>query len=531
MNKYFINTYITAGFCGSTNEILRTLILTDSYFCHAAVNSITLSDAQTGLKLFLTDTDWKNIDNAIEMITNVQKIKRSYFYRTITNKSINRIIVAFRGALHARLLLLISTNVPNRNWLHELNHFMSILPEDWYKQLRRKIAEELIDHYWDAYEILSENDIRQLKFRKESYKIFSKKMLNLLKHYLTLKESAPKPASEQNNDFFSHKTNKVRLQCLVESYLADPDPSKPRWEQYLRKNWKEYNPKVSLTDSVMQQIAYLLVLDTNANPKTRKFHTNSERYFKALGIAIRSKRIQNIYQETTIRTLVLNRTIAMVVSLLDPEFSDSEKTHAMQTDEVVDDILAYLSYMNYVSTEAENDDIIEILDNYLENGYFNRTSLRLLYRSREVWRQSYLDMKEFLSHRNKAVSVLNDKIDEMETSLAKANYDSLKRFVLELDRGSFGCRLGQMYRCAKGYDTFSVQDAIQMFNILFDQLNNMGIKPVAEEFLNQRLLEENELFDQCISESSEITKGTHTLYYPGWSINGSTVALPIYKTK
>lgn len=543
MEKFYVNAFIAGGFCGTPREVLRVLIMIDADFCHAAACNGRLSDALQNMKLSLSSTDWKNVDDAAQMITDALKKRRSFYYRTLAGRKIDMASVAFRGAIHARLLLLVSTDIPNKNWKKELENFVSDLRSDWYPHLRRQVINAYIDDYWNAYKVLTPSNIQHLNSQKNSYKSFSKKMLDILKHLQELNDNPPlqqcfnaktpssrwdKPtagqAGERNNSFFSNKIYRVPLQCLIETYLENSASSKQEWNQYLYDNWKTYYPEIPLTDDMKRQINHLLALDDNS--RLKRVNTNFERYFKALGFLIRTGDIQKIHQDAIIRTLVLNRTVAMVVSLLDPDKADTK-----QVDEVVDDIIAYLSYMNYVSNEAEDEDLIDILDAYLENGRFNRTSLQLLSNCREIWQQSYHNMKDFLDHRNKAVSVLNDKIEEMETSLAKANYNSLKHLILELDRGSFGYRLGQMYRCAMGYDTFTAEEAAMMLKVLFNQLNNMGIKPLAGESLNQTLHEEDSLYEECIPESPEKTQGPRTLLYPGWTINGSTIALPIYKIK
>ena len=140
-------------------------------------------------------------------------------------------------------------------------------------------------------------------------------------------------------------------------------------------------------------------------------------------------------------------------------------------------------------------------------------------------------MKEYLNNKNKAVATLNNRIDEMENSLAKANYDSLKKLVLILDRGGFGYQLGELYRFAHSMDDISIEKAKELVASFFDQLNNIGIKPVAAEKLNQVLDERDELYKASIPVYKEETEGVRVLSYPGWSIEKSVVALPVYRIK
>ena len=366
-------------------------------------------------------------------------------------------------------------------------------------------------------------DLQQLKSDSASYEQFSEQMLFVLEHLL----STESKQTVSDNDFLMSKINRTAFQCMVEAYLIMAEaPSEAEWNRYLNKNWEVYFPSLKLTSKRREQINDILELDSNNAQWKKQLTSNFQRYSKALGVAICNGNIQKIRSDSYIRSLTVHRTVAMVVSLIEPE-----NAYIKQIDEIVGDIIAYLSYVNYIPDKAEEADIMEILDTYLENGRFNTDSVRLLNTYKQNWKQSYQNTREFLNQRNRAVSVLNDKIDEMEVSLAKANYDTLKQLIIELDRGSFGYQLGKMYRLAFGIDTVSVDELVSILKILFHQFNNMGIKPVAENQFGQELYKDSLLYKESIPEIVNEDSKPRILLYPGWSLNGTVIAQPVYKAK
>lgn len=542
MERYYSETLKRNGLVGGNDEVLRALIIIDSICCKMVYNRERSNTWWTTLNKELSVLSWSDPNNINVVVEDVLKNTRKYFYLLLKGHTINSFANSFRITVHTYLLYLISTQVVNREWKEGIENYTSELKPSWHRKIRNEIIDVYIDNYWNIKKSLSEADFIKIEELGKVFKVISREMKKILISVHNLDQgniidnSQPIQRYLGTPHYFKEKKpfvnlqskeNRIQLQCMIEEYLSiNSNSTENGWNQYLVNNWEKYFPEVELSTGMQLEIKELLGLGQEHNSRTRGNIANYKRYFKALGIVICNGNIQKIRSESVIRSLVLNRTVAMTVSLLDYTKADKKNP-----EEVTQDILAYLSFINYVTNKAEEDDIVESLGLFIENGRFTAASIKTISQHYEMWKKSFNEMKEYLNGRNKVVSVLNDKIDEMESSLAKASYNTLKRFVIDLDRGDFGYQLGKLYRFSIGMDSLTIDEVRKLVCTYFGQLNNMGIKPIATDLLNSELDVNDDIYTLCIPYSLDQSIGSRILVYPGWTVNGSVVASPVYQIK
>lgn len=542
MEKYYYKILKQNGLVGGNDEVLRALIIIDSVSCKMIYSQEKSSTWWTTFHKELSALSWSNPNNINVVVEDLLKNTRKYFYLLLKGRVIDSFRNSFRATVHTYLLYLISQNVVNRKWKEEIENYTSELKSNWYRTIRIEIIDEYINDFWNIKKSLSEADLKSIAKLEKVFETISRDMKEILisvynsdqeeiiNNSQLIQPYFEKPLNfKEKNQYLDlqSKESRLRLQCMIEEYLSiTSNSTENSWNQYLANNWKKYFPEIKLSARILLEIKELLGLDQEHSLKTRGNIANYKRYFKALGIIICNGNIQKIRSDSVIRSLVLNRTVAMTVSLLDYTKADKKNP-----EEVIQDILAYLSYINYVTNQAEEDDIVEILGLFMENGRFNACSIETISLYHEIWKKSFNEMREYLNGKNKAVSVLNNKIDEMESSLAKASYNTLRRFVIDLDRGDFGYQLGKLYRFSIGMDPLTIDEVRDLICMYFDQLNNMGIKPIAADLLNCELDVNDDIYTFCTPYSLDQSIGIRTLVYPGWTVNGSTVVSPVYKIK
>lgn len=546
MGKQDVEIYKLSGNIKDKNSAVRMSVLADCVCCETICEKQKENELKKNLAEKVLNGEQKDSSITLQdILDNYIKKKRKYYFLLITGKKVSSFAYSFRGTINTRLLYLISQNVSNLYWKKELEKFTSRFRESWFRQVRNDIIDEYVNEFWSAKKILTDSDMVYLHGMGAKLEELSNIYSSLLEKAYRKDAGVPEveekkenpvirkteeskiPEVQEKRAFFSSKENKISLQCMTEYYLSTTEKSTEQtWNQYLSNSWKRFFPGIDLSDAIIDELNEMMRMAQYNNVRDKNTSSGFLRYIKALGVVIRNGNLQNIRSDSVVRSLVLNRTTAMAISLIDPEKAD-KKTQ----EDLLQDIFAYLSYINYVTNKAEEEDLTDSIDIYCENGRFNSEAIKKLASFSGLWKKSVLFMKEYLNNKNKAVATLNNRIDEMENSLAKANYDSLKKLVLILDRGGFGYQLGELYRFAHSMDDISIEKAKELVASFFDQLNNIGIKPVAAEKLNQVLDERDELYKASIPVYKEETEGVRVLSYPGWSIEESVVALPVYRIK
>ena len=545
MNKRFKDTFISAGFQNENSTLLQAIINLDIICCISIDNGDTYSMYRNKLSEMLYNNGSSTIMDARSILEGFVKTNRKYYKFLIDGRKDLSFGNAFRGTVHSFLLWLISQKRPVVSWKTEVNKYTSELRENWYEKPREEIIDEYIDLFRTVYKDLGLNELEKVcenqkafanvaeRFKKILYSIYEKDgeylsgNTNLPTYGRIGVENTEKPIDKKSTAFFETKENKINLLCMAEYYLAiTQNSTKQSWQVYLYNTWKKFFPGIEISEKIYEELENLLGLVSDSNSDTKKINSNFQRYMRAVGIVINHGNVQNVRSDAVLRSLVLNRTVAMTLSLIDPNKADKK-----EIEDVLQDVSAYLSYINYVTNKAEEDDLMESLTLYLENGRFSSNSIKKIAQYSDMWKKSFHEMKDYLNSRNKAVSVLNDRIDEMETTLAKSEYNSMKKMVLNLDRGGFGFCLGKLYRFENNLDDLSVREIRELVSCFFNILNNMGIKPADSERLDTIITEQEELFMRCIPETEEAVSENRILSYPGWSVKESIVALPVYKTK
>lgn len=545
MDKQLIETFISAGLKNGKSSVLMAVLDLDIICCESIAKKASYSSYRNRISEMIYNFSEANEADARSILEEFVKTDRKYFKFLIDGREDLFFRNAFRGTIHSWLLFLISQKKPVVSWKIELGNYTSDLPDNWHEKPREEIIEEYVDLFHTVYKDLSTDDLNRVcdisntfsivatHFKKILYSIYendgerSARYAKPVIHDRTMFKSVTQPLLKRKENFFDSKENRIILQCMAEYYLSvTPNSSKQKWHAFLHNTWKKFYPGILLSDTIQDELDNLLEVFSNNNSDNKKTNNNFQRYMRALGIVINHGNVQNIRSEAVLRILVVNRTVAMTLSLMDPN-----KAGKRETEDVLQDVSAYLSYINYVTNKAEEDDLVESMSLYLENGRFSPNSIKRVAQYSNMWKKSFHDMKVYLNSRNKAVSVLNDRIDEMETTLDKADYNSMKNMVLNLDRGGFGFCLGKLYRFANALDDLSIQETRTLLSCYFSMLNNMGIKPVDSGRLDTIIHEQEELFSNCVPEAEDMVNGDRLLSYPGWSVKDSVVALPVYKIK
>lgn len=541
MEKQLVETFISVGVENSKSSVLKAVLELDIICCESIAKEVSYNSYKNRISEMVYNFSDANDVDTCSILERFVKKDRKYFKFLIDGRENLSFANAFRGTIHSWLLFLISKKKPVISWKIELRNYIFDLRDNWYEKTREEIIEEYVDLFCTVYKDLSTDDLNRVcdrskvfslvatRFKKILYSVYENenKQSKLVMHDRIMLESVTQSSLKKKEKFFDSKGNRIILQCMVEYYLSvTPNSSKQTWHTFLHNTWKKFYPGILLSDTIQDELDNLLVIFSDNNSDNKKTNSNFQRYMRALGVVINHGNIQNIRSESVLRILVVNRTVAMTLSLI-----DSNKAEKREIEDVLQDVSAYLSYINYVTNKAEEDDLVESMSLYLENGRFSPNSIKRVAQYSDMWKKNFHDMKTYLNSRNKAVSVLNDRIDEMETTLAKADYNSIKNMVLNLDRGGFGFCLGKLYRFANALDDLSIQEARTLLSCYFNILNNMGIKPVDTNRLDTIINEQEELFSNCVPEAEDMVNGDRLLSYPGWSIKDSVVALPVYKIK
>lgn len=535
-----IKTLRAAGFRGNADQMLDILIQFDVQMCldvlhttsaQLAVDRWTMSHlpAPNGLN-----------KNAAKQLATLLQNKRKYFLIGMRGENISVYPLRLRAAVHGRLLSLVAKDVPEKNWKQEILAFT----KDGFSKRHSNTTQEIITEYLDSYSGCSRaltKDTRNLlkKSLREIDLYAEKARKGLLGRQDSDVKTAEAPAAENNSQeaplrikpaFLNSKERKIRFQCLLEYALQEQEQNRQKdWFAPIRSKWNSFIPDLVLVDNLAKQVAaavYRTLPGQIPEGEKRKCETPLDCYYRALGVALEEGGFQKIRNEAVLRSLVMNRAVALYVSYLDPDDLGSDTVEIAKHE-----ILNRLSQVNYVAGSSDPEDLTKILKLYMEDGCFDPELVRLISPHRELYKELFRSTMEFMNSRNQAFKALSSQLEQIDQYRDAVAFDTRKDLIDALDRGSHGYCLGRMYRVALGKETLSQEDAQTLMRSFFYLMENLGIQAVAGNLMDQIITEEDPIHKLCIPFYQDTAHGAHKLIYPGWAINGCQVAPPVYQTE
>jgi len=218
----------------------------------------------------------------------------------------------------------------------------------------------------------------------------------------------------------------------------------------------------------------------------------------------------------------------------------SKLPHGSSEDMVIDEAMTLFSRFSTLSVGKEESDIEAYLKKFVvSDGNVDDRISQLLWEYAETISEFFkmsLDSinsadnarkrfwwEEILDRKEKKVSTLQNQIGS-----TKAN--TIFSLVEKLSSSSYNYVLGRLYRFAQGYDSPSQNEIRVALNNLMQVFQLFGVKAIGEKLvdleMSDSLCDENRISTAVISDM----RIGHVVF-PGWSVDGDTVVLPVASKK
>ena len=541
------NTAKRYHFTGTREELFHQVILFDVEVCASAgrgerLNSVVYKQAN---RLYESQM-WLNFTETETFVKEVLWGNRECFHRLLCGQSsIDKAPTAYRGAVQAHLLVLMMDQVSASVWREKIENLFSQLRPRWLGRVREEILQEYIALYQDALIFLSQEDWKQLQLCREDCLVVAQEMSNtvmrIAEREMAINLSVPTPVpapmptpvpapshvhthTDKHRHFpLNSNTEKLRLLYFLETCSAAQLEQGEPWRVCARKNWDKFYPNVPFGKEVEDEMWWVL----RRRRPTDMFGT----YCLAIGMVFQYG-LDDINSGVHLYHLLLGRAVGMAVAYASEEVAGS--TFGIASDEVLGDALNYrkrVSVSYAMSAQEEETRLRELLALYQRDGRYDVALLADAASMREVFRKNFRALEKRVQESNEGNVLLmqmHSKLRDMEGALEKADFDVKSKLVHQLDRGSFGCRLGQLYRFAQGLDVKDTGQIREMLRSFFALLETMGICPVLSERLDQEIRATDALFDKIIPYTGLEEDGRRILQYPGWSVGSVQTEPPVY---
>lgn len=381
---------------------------------------------------------------------------------------------------------------------------------------------EISKQYFEDNTAISMELLQLLKqYRECFYHIFEELQQSLLagKGGQKIKVRATEHSDKDKTDFLSdcHENQYctplkyIRIVCLMYLSLEEYRKTGASQESLFEKYWPKVFGRIPYNEEAQSDIKDLLASDS---------------YLDALNMLFRFS-LKELRNGRIIRRIIVMSCVNQVLSRL---------PHGSSEDMVIEEAMTLFSRFSSLSVGKEEADIEAYLKRFVAtNGIVDDRISRLLWeyadsiseflrislenvncadsvRKRYWW-------EEMLVQKDKEVSTLQNQI-----GATKAN--TIYSLIENLSSPSYDYVLGRLYRFVQGYDVMSKNEMRVAINTLMQVFHLYGVKAIGEELVDL------ELSDQKCGEA-EITTAIITnvksgrVVFPGWSVDGDTVALPI----
>lgn len=534
-------------FTGTREELFHQVILFDAEVCASVgrgekMNAVVYKQASR----LCTSQMWPNFTETEAFVKEFLWNNRECFHRLLRGQaSIDKAPIAYRGAVQAHLLVLMMDQVSVSVWREKIENLFSLLRPRWLGKVREEILLEHIVLYQDARIFLSPEDWKQLQLCREDCLVVAQEMSNtvmrIAEQEIAVNLSAPAPVptpmptsvpalSHVHTHTDRHwlfplnsNTEKLRLLYFLETCSATQLEQGEPWRMCARKNWNDFYPNAPFCKEVEDELWWVL--------RRRRSTDMFGAYCLATGIVFQYG-LGDINSGVHLYHLLLGRAVGMAVAYASESAAGS--TFGVASDEILGDALNYrkrVSVSYAMSAQEEEARLREMLALYQRDGRYDAALLADAVSMREVFRKNFRALEKRVQKSNESNILLlqmHSKLQDMESALEKADFDVKSKLIHQLDRGSFGCRLGQLYRFAQGLDAKDTGQVREMLHSFFALLETMGICPMFGERLDQEISETDALFDKIIPYTGLDEDGKRMLQYPGWSVGSVQTEPPVY---
>jgi len=522
-------------FPGTSQDYYRFLLHFD---VHAAICVAQGRELRDALKEAEGVTLWEKSWNADCFKEELLKTHRKYFYFSLQHKPINVFYTAFCGAVHTQLLCFLVKGVPSDRWEDMLGQWTRRFPVSWFGGNCGSIQSEYLCEFHKMNEAVDPSDLNQLRQSLSSIEITAERMECAFENLKKqdggqLRERRKTRIQAGGSSPFGALTNpqKIRLICFLEcSEETQAEPGK-QWLAVLRAKWGEFFPESPLGREEERWLSRVLVLRLPGQLERSRPEGKSElsKYCRAMGAAIDHGGVKNLESAVYLNSILLMRAVLMTMA-----YANLDKLAFRTEDTILADVLSYLENVTYMASDEENSIILEYIRLFRPNGMIDRECVLFAQRYRSVLGKNFSAICKAMEKKNRnirQVTNLSDRLKEMEGSLRNADFSVKRDIVLGLDRGSYGHRLGELYRFWEGLDKRDVEQVRELLGCIFQLLDTLGITPASQERLDEFIDEDDELYGRIIPEGNLTKEGARILRYPGWSVYGVQVVPPVYSIK
>lgn len=518
------------GFTGTPRNLFRQIVLMDAAVCAGIHNGVSLNALTRKQSSILNQSCfWSDPSKSELFIPEFLRIYREYAHRLLQGKSTNRIRTTYRGAVQTYLLFFMVDGIPSSLWLQRIDALFSQLSPLWMQSVRDEILQEYILLYQDAPEVLFPEDLVQLRACRDDILHVAQRMLDsvmsIAQREMATVSSAP-PQSTHWRFPLSSTEDRLRFLYFLESCCFTQTETGASWRDCVQQIWSSFYPLVPFSPEIESELQHVLrrcrlpgVLGT---------------YYAAVDKVFRHG-LDDLNSGSYLYALLLVRSACMAAAYA-PQDMDG-RIFYRDSDELLGDTLNYRKRVSapYALPETEEEDqLVELLTLYQKDGHYDSSLLAMAASMRQVLLKNFRALEQRVCKFNESnvlLSQMRAQLHDMEDAVQLADFNVKSKLVHQMDRGSFGCRLGQLYRFSQGLDNRDTEQIREMLRSFFALLDVMGIHPVYNERLNERISPDDALFDKMISYLDLQTEGSRILQYPGWSVNNIQTEPPIYISK
>lgn len=518
---------------------LRFMIDFDANMCVLALQHTSAEDA---IRMYMKSRGIHDPDNneseKNELLGFLTK-KRPHFYRLMKGYPLDRLSLLLRAAFQAQLLYLLTAKIPENNWLSQLNSYTANLPSFKRESFKFKIAEECLSEYSGAENALTPALLQELSLYKDALYQASEQLLEQLRQYLLSDQAvkarkANKQENEQKQDaaktayessgrstsFLSSEVREIRFILLLESCARQTDGTPTDDLAIIQRNWNSFFPDLMYCSQLEQQIQQLL----HPEERLRRY---GNVYFRAMGAALSSGGVERLQSVKFLQRIAVYRTVFVTLAC-----SSVARLQEKTMRVCIEDTKEHLAQIGMQLPDNADSIIASVFRLFTWNGAFSEELLRQLHPYQEMCKKNFFEIRDLQAARTEndpIVTQLRLRIKELEDKISNIQYDTLRDLVLQLDRGSNGLRLGQLYRIAFGAEDRSATEIRELLQSFFHLLALQEITPIGGNQLNTVLKEDDDLYWAAVPADSREESRTRILVYPGWKVFDSPVAKPLYK--
>ena len=307
----------------------------------------------------------------------------------------------------------------------------------------------------------------------------------------------------------------IRIVCLMYLALEEHRKTGRKREDLFQELWTKVFETLPYDNETRMEINRLIAADPDL--------AALDMLFKYSLREIRSGRI--------VRRIIVALCVHQVLSKL---------PHGSSEDMVIDEAMTLFSHFSTLSVGKEEDDIEIYLKRFIvSDGNVDDRISRLIWEYADTISEFFkmsLDSinsadnarkrfwwEEILDKKDKEVNALQNQIGATKTN-------TIFSLVEKLSSPSYNYVLGRLYRFAQGYDSPSHNEIRVALNNLMQVFQLFGIKAIGEKLvdleMSDSLCDENSITTAVISDM----RGGYVTF-PGWSVDGDAVVLPIASKK